>query len=298
MPRRRRLIIDTLDQEKGGSAGAPPILEGHVPARREMRDKDRRPAFDTREYFRIGCWREPARPQHGNAIAAIHLDLRGIAKVRANRRRERDETTRRKQRHAANQRWLLDCQTAGDPVAEGVSDQVRRTTADRLNDASDIIDQIVQGRAIEGTATAADATHIYRDRLESSGNQRVRQLIKIAGATARIREQQDWCARTAKCALQRRVTDVDASMLRQSRLPLFAAHGARLPCRAEDVSRNPTSVPKLPKRGRTAPQIPSVRCSGKVALSLAKTGLHPQKGVGPKQRSEYYRVHAVGLCGM
>jgi hypothetical protein len=28
-------------------------------------------------------------------------------------------------------------------------------------------------------------------------------------------------------------------MLRQSRLPLRAAHGARLPCRAEDVSPRP-----------------------------------------------------------
>src|SRR3954449_3934251 len=186
-----------------------------------MRDKDRRPAFDARKYFRIGCWREPARPQHRNAIGAIHLDLRRIAKVRANRRRERDQTTRRKQRHAANQWWLIDCQTAGDPVAEGVSDQVRRTTADRLNDASDVTGEIVQGRAIEGTATAADATHIYRDRLESSGNQRARQLIKIAGATARIREQHDWCAHTAKCAFQRRVTDLDIPMLRQSRLPLL-----------------------------------------------------------------------------
>src|SRR4051794_22108253 len=284
IPRRRRFIIEPLDHEKRGSAGAPPILEGHVPARREMRDKDRRPAFDAREYFRIGCWREPARPQHRNAIDAIHLDLRRVAKVRADRRRERDETTRRKQRHAADQRWLIDCQTAGDPVAEGVSDQVRRTTAERLDDASDITGEIVQGRAIEGTATAADATHIYRDRLEPSDNQRARQLIKIAGATARIREQHDWCARTAKCAFQRRVTDVDASMLRQSRLPLCAAHGARLPCRAEDVSRDPASVPKLPKRGRTAPQNSAVRCSGKWPLSLAKTGLHPQKGVGPKQR--------------
>src|SRR5436190_341947 len=164
-----------------------------------MRDKDRRPAFDAREYFRIGCWREPARPQHRNAIGAIHLDLRRVAKVRADRRRERDETTRRKQRHAANQRWLIDCQTAGDPVAEGVS-------------------------------------------------------------------------------------DVDASMLRQSRLPLFAAHGARLPCRAEDASRDPASVPKLPEERANSAQIRAVRCSGKWLLSLARTGLHPQKAVGPKQR--------------
>src|SRR5437868_14235025 len=110
-----------------------------------------------------------------------------------------------------------------------MADQVRRTTADGLNDASDVTGEIVQGRAIEGTATAADATHINRDRLEPSGDQRARQMIKIAGATARIREQHDWCARTAKCAFQRRVTDVDASMLRQSRLPLCLPTGRASP---------------------------------------------------------------------
>src|SRR5262244_1189100 len=79
--------------------------------------------------------------------------------------------------------------TAGDPVTESMSNQVHRTTADRLNNASDVTGQIVQGRAVERTATAPDATHINRDRLEPSANQRVPQMIKIAGATARIREQ-------------------------------------------------------------------------------------------------------------
>jgi len=299
IPRRRRFIIEPLDHEKGGSTGAPPIFERHVPTGREMRDKDRGPALDVREYFRIGRWREPARAQHGDAIAAIHLGLCRIAKMRADRpRRGRDEATRCKQRHGANQRRLINCQTAGDPVAEGVSDQVRRTTADRLNDASDITGQIVQGRAIEGTATAADATDIYRDRLESSGNQRARQLIKIAGATARIREQHDWCARTAKCAFQRRVTDVDASMLRQSRLPLCAAHGARLPCRAEDVSRDPASVPKLPKRGRTAPQIPPSDVVESGRYRWPKPDSIPKRASVLSSDSEYYRVHAVGLRRM
>ena len=153
-----------------------------------------------------------------------------IAKMRADRpRRGRDEATRCKQRHGANQRRPIDCQTAGDPVAEGMSDQVRRTTADRLNDASDVTGQIVQGRAIEGAAAAADATDIDRDRLEPSGNQRARQMIKISGATARIREQHDWCARTAKCAFQCRVTDVDVSMLLQSHLRALLATGRAFP---------------------------------------------------------------------
>src|SRR5437763_16088391 len=46
-------------------------------------------------------------------------------------------------------------------------------------------------------------------------------MIKIAGATTRICEQHDWCAQTANCAFQRRVTDLDGSMLLQSHLPLL-----------------------------------------------------------------------------
>src|SRR5215472_6000844 len=61
IPRRRHFIIEPLDHEKGGSAGAPPIFDGHVPAGREMGDMDRRPAFDLFQYLGIGCWREPAR---------------------------------------------------------------------------------------------------------------------------------------------------------------------------------------------------------------------------------------------
>src|ERR1700745_280012 len=46
-------------------------------------------------------------------------------------------------------------------------------------------------------------------------------MIKIAGATACIREQHDWCARTIKCAFQRRVTDLDGTMLLHSHLALL-----------------------------------------------------------------------------
>src|SRR5262249_57593229 len=129
-----------------------------------------------------------------------------------------------------------------------MSDQVHRTTADRLDDASDVTRQIVQGRAVEGTATASDATHINRDRLEPSGNQRARQMIKIAGATARIREQHDWCAQTANCAFQRRVTDVDASMLLQSHLLLLLPTRRDFPCRWSCPPRPPYLTPQPPSR--------------------------------------------------
>src|SRR3954453_246333 len=102
-PRSRRRI-EPLDQEKGGGPAAPPILKGYVPAGREMREMDCRPAFDLFQYLGIGCWREPARAQHGDTIATVHLELTRIAKGRPKRRRRPDETTCCKKRHAANQR--------------------------------------------------------------------------------------------------------------------------------------------------------------------------------------------------
>src|SRR5260370_18750037 len=38
-------------------------------------------------------------------------------------------------------------------------------------------------------------------------------MIKITDATARIREQHDWCARTAGCAFQRHVTEFDVEAI-------------------------------------------------------------------------------------
>src|SRR5262249_44262703 len=46
VPRGSGCIIDPLDHERGGGPAAPPIFKGYVPAGREMREMDRRPAFD------------------------------------------------------------------------------------------------------------------------------------------------------------------------------------------------------------------------------------------------------------
>src|SRR5262245_33499638 len=81
--RRSRFIIESLDHEKRGRSGTPPIFERHTPAGREMGEMHRRPAFDLRKYIRIRRRRQPARAQHGDAIAAFHLDFRSVAKGRA-----------------------------------------------------------------------------------------------------------------------------------------------------------------------------------------------------------------------
>ena len=218
IPRRSHFIIEPLDREKGGIPATPPMFEGHVPTGRKMRDKDRRPAFDPFQYLRIGCGREPANPQNSDAIATVHLGLLRITKGRTDRRRRSDKTAGCKQGHAANQWRLIDCEAPGDPVAEGMSDQVRWTEADCLDDARNVTGQIVQGCAVERAATACNTAHINRDGLKPSGCKHASQIIKITDATARIREQHDWYARTAGCAFQRHVTDFDVEAIEGRRL--------------------------------------------------------------------------------
>src|SRR3954452_12909813 len=47
---RSRFIIKPLGHEKGRCSGAPPILERHTPAGREVGEMHRRPALDVRKY--------------------------------------------------------------------------------------------------------------------------------------------------------------------------------------------------------------------------------------------------------
>src|ERR1700676_4171449 len=60
--RRSRFIIEPPDHDKRGCM-------------------PRRPAFRLRKYFWIRRRRQPTRPQHGDAIDAVHLDFRSVAKA-------------------------------------------------------------------------------------------------------------------------------------------------------------------------------------------------------------------------
>ena len=81
-------------------------------------------------------------------------------------------------------------------------------------------------------------------------------------------------------------------------LPRFGCHVVRLPCRLKLSRATPASVPKLPKRARTAPQIRAVRCSGSGRYRWPKPDSIPKRASVLRSDSEYYRVHVVGLCGM
>ncbi len=216
--RRSRFIIEPLDHEKRGCSGTPPIFERHTPAGREVGEMHRRPAFDLRKYFRIRRRRQPARAQHGDAIAAIHLDFRSVAKARAQWRCGSDETARRKHSHAAHQRGPVRRQTAGDPIAEGMADQVRRAAIHSFQDSGDVDGQIVQSYAVERAAALSGTAHVNRDSLQPSGSEDARQVVKITSAAAGIREQHNRSAGPVKGAFERRAADFDVSVLLQSHL--------------------------------------------------------------------------------
>jgi hypothetical protein len=73
-------------------------------------------------------------------------------------------------------------------------------------------------------------------------------MIKITGATARIREQHDWCARTAKYAFQRRITNFDGSILLHSHLPHLLAFRGQASAYVEPVVTTETTIERLAMR--------------------------------------------------
>ena len=102
-----------------------------------------------------------------------------------------------------------------------MADEVRRTAIHSFEDPSHIGGQIVQCRAVERAATLSNAAHIDGNGLQPSGSERARQVVKVTGAAAGIREQHDRSAGTAKSAFERRAADFDVSVLLQSHLRVY-----------------------------------------------------------------------------
>lgn len=216
---RSRFIIEPLDHKNRGCSGTPPILERHASAAREVGEMHRRPAFDLRKYFRIRRQRQPARAQHSDAIPAVHLGFGSIEKARAEWCRGSDETTCRKQRHGAYQRGPVDRQAPSDPIAEGMTNEVRRTAIQSFEDPSHIGGQVVHSYAGERAAALSSTAHVDTDGLQTSGSQHARQIVKIAAAAAGIREQHNRSARTVEDAFERRAAYFNVAVLLQSHSP-------------------------------------------------------------------------------
>ena len=119
---------------------------------------------------------------------------------------------------AAHQRGPVDRQTASDPIAEGVTNEVRRTAIQSFKDPSHIGAQVVHSYAIERAAALSSTAHVDTNGLQPSGSERARQIVKITAAAAGIREQHNRSPRTVEGAFERRAADFDVSVLLQSQL--------------------------------------------------------------------------------
>ena len=117
--------------------------------------------------------------------------------------------------------------------------------------------------AVERAAALSNTAHVNRDGLQPSGSEHARQVVKITGAAARIREQHDRRARPVKGAFESRAADFDVSVLLQSHSP----------------ANRLTLVPDASRSGWITVLSPTIRCSGAKPLLLAKTGLHPLNGL-------------------
>src|SRR5712675_3730222 len=72
-----------------------------------------------------------------------------------------------------------------------MADQVRRAAIHSFQDFGDVDGQIVHTYAVERAAALSGTAHVNRDGLQPSGSEYTRQVVKITGAAAGIREQHD-----------------------------------------------------------------------------------------------------------
>jgi hypothetical protein len=100
-----------------------------------------------------------------------------------------------------------------------MADQVRRTALQSFKNPSYVGGQIVHSDAVKRAAALSSTAHINRDGLQPAGSEHARQVVKITGAAAGIREQHDRGAGPIKGAFERRAADFDVSVLLQSHSP-------------------------------------------------------------------------------
>src|ERR1700730_13327811 len=100
-----------------------------------------------------------------------------------------------------------------------MADRVRRADIQSFEAPSHIGGQIVHSYAVERAAALSSTAHVNRDGLQPSDSEHARQVVKITGAAAGIREQQTRSAGPVTGAFERRATDFDVSMLLHSHSP-------------------------------------------------------------------------------
>src|SRR5947207_11419537 len=94
-----------------------------------------------------------------------------------------------------------------------MADEVHRTAIHSFENPSHIGGQIVHSYAVERAAALSSTAHVNRDDLQPPRSKHARQMVKITGAAAGIREQHNRSAGPVKGAFERRAVDFDISVL-------------------------------------------------------------------------------------
>src|SRR5436189_6379283 len=108
-----------------------------------------------------------------------------------------------------------------------MADEVHRTAIHSFENPSHIGGQIVHSYAVERAAALSSTAHVNRDGLQPSGSEHARQVVKITGAAAGIREQHNRSAGPVKGAFERRAADLDVSVLLHSHSPASRLTGPK-----------------------------------------------------------------------
>src|SRR5580693_1231457 len=133
-----------------------------------------------------------------------------------------------------------------------MTNEVRRTAIQSFKDPSHIGGQIVHSYAVERAAALSSTAHVDTDGLQPTGSEHARQVVKITGAAAGIREQHNRRAGPVKGAFERRAADFDVSVLLHSHAP-----ASRLTSGAQSVSWR---ADHRPERSRSDVVEPSRCC--------------------------------------
>ncbi len=196
---RRCCVIEPLDYEHWRSATSPPVCQRRLTARRDLSDVHLRPALDRLQDAGVGCGREPPGTEC-HALRSRPSCVTGIVKCGAERCWRADQAAGCQQYQTANKFWTVGSQTARDAVAEGMPEHMCRRAAERIDDASHVIGQIMKGDAFQWPGAASYASHVDRNDLKSGVCQSTGKGVEVPCAAARIGKQdRAHCPSRAEC---------------------------------------------------------------------------------------------------
>ena len=269
-------VIETLDHQERSAAARPPFVLLYASAGRQVSDMDLRPALDRREDLWIGGRRQPSRAER-DAFRPHQLGRWCVSEHGTQRCRRANPAARRDKDDAAHHRRMIGRQAAGDPVTEGVTQDVSRAALERRQNSGNIRGKIVKGRVVQRPSAGTHTSHIDGDDLRSGDA--VSKAFQIARAASGVGEDDKRIARSANGAFEARRADIYDLGLSQPEPPDLGelGSGARPVMPLQPQSRRAENARKprrshdhcVGSRSHGRPRRPIHRQPGRVQYRLA-----------------------------